>query len=174
MHVYTHIQAARTRGHVRRTRKAAGYTATEMMVASCIMVIFALIAVTNHVGRMPSYVLDQSVIQIMTDLREARMEAVSENIKVRVTFDVDARAYTLWKDRNGNGKRETGEESDRSLHAGEAVNMTVLPDAGDFHPQGTFKSTNGIMRIVLSTPDVGERSVRVMKSGHVAWLRSAD
>ena len=65
----------------------SGFTMTEMLIGVGVMAVMGSIAVGHYLARMPYYRLNESSRQIMTDLRLARMQSVSQKALVQIKFN---------------------------------------------------------------------------------------
>ena len=94
-----------------------GFTLVEMMIVVAVMGILAGIAAPNFQTYMAQRRLNGAARQVMTDLMEARMKAVSLNQKVKVSFGSN-HIYQIWNDADGNGTvaYDEGDDIERDIH----------------------------------------------------------
>jgi prepilin-type N-terminal cleavage/methylation domain-containing protein len=151
---------------VRAPGRRAGFTLTEIVVTLGIMAVVSSVAAFNIINRMPQYRLEQAQYQILGDLRNARMEAVSRSANCQFTFNNSARTYSIWVDRNGNGQTDTGELSVKSLAKLPGIALYAWPMSGTFKPNGTFNCNSSYGYVSVSSPH-GYRYVYVFPSGQI-------
>ncbi len=150
-----------------RQKQVKGFTLAELMVVIAIIGITTAIAIPYFVGQMPRYRLNGAARQVMGDLMWARMEAVSQNRKVKVFFLSNNHEYKICDDADNNGTVADGEGDVR------------LKDIHDEYSDVTFDSTafsdpvfqpRGIVSpaatITLSN-SAGEKKVKVHLTGRV-------
>jgi len=68
------------------TRKQAGVTLLEMIVAIAVSMIVLAVATPSFLSWMPTIRLTSAARQVATDLQVARMKAISQNTNNTVTF----------------------------------------------------------------------------------------
>ena len=94
-------------------RRESAFTTTELMVAVVIIGILAAFTAPN-LGRWLSTIRVNSAARaIASELQFARMRAISQNAKFRITFDSANNTYQTEKegeDRNNNGILDSGED----------------------------------------------------------------
>ena len=153
--------AMKRMGHLKQA-----FTLLEMVIVVALISVITAIAVSNIVGRMPTYRLEQASWRITSDLRAARMNAVSKSTDVVVTFDTSAKSYTIWTDADKDGAVDSGEQVTKSLSDIAGITLYTYPSTGTFKPQGTFSSTYYYWYISVNT-SAGYRYVYVFPSGQV-------
>jgi Tfp pilus assembly protein FimT len=164
--------SARTMRLIRRPffrRSVAGYTATESMVVAGLIAVVGSFAAGNFRGQMPKQAVEGAAWQVTMDLRHARMQAISEDTRGRVSFDASNLNYTVWTDLNTNGAVDADEQTVKALDGAHNLALACNASTGVFLPRGTFASSSGFWEIRLAAPGVGARFVRVMPSGQVDW-----
>lgn len=147
-------------------KKNSAFTLLEMMIVVALISVITAIGVANIVGRMPTYRVEQASWRITSDLRAARMEAVSKSANVVVTFDSAAQNYTIWTDANNDGAVDTGEQVTHILSDIPGLTLYTYPSTGTFKPEGTFSSTYYYWYISVYS-SAGYRYVYVFPSGQV-------
>jgi type II secretory pathway pseudopilin PulG len=146
---------------------SAGFTLTEFVVATAVMVALATTVVTTMVRRLPQLKLDRAAAHVTTDLRLARMQAASMNTDVTVTFNSSASRYSIWIDRDRDGEKSDGEIEMKKLDIDPAQDLWAYPNSGTFHPNGTFTSDSSYSYIRIANPAVGEKLIYVFPSGQI-------
>jgi len=134
----------------------------EMMIVIAVLAIIAAIAAPNFQTYMAQRRLNGAARQVMTDLMDARMKAVSENNQFKVFF-LDTHQYKVLDDENNNGTEDTGETSVtkdiQSNYPGVTLSASAHPI---FYPRGTAWGTT-----VTLTNTSGSKSVSVSTAGRV-------
>ena len=67
--------------------RQAGFTMLELMIVIAVIAILTAIAVPNIIDWLPNYRLKSAARDLLSNMQKARMEAVSRNTDVVVTFD---------------------------------------------------------------------------------------
>ena len=115
-----------------------GFSLVELMIAVAILGLVAVMTVPEVVRRMPRMRLDKATTQLYSDLRLARMQAISFNTRVQVRMFPTSRTYTIWTDRNRDGVVDEGELVTHSLADVPDLTLSGLSSTGTFMPRGTF------------------------------------
>jgi prepilin-type N-terminal cleavage/methylation domain-containing protein len=124
-----------------------GFTLLELLLATCIIGVFAQLVAMNMLGHMPQRRLSGATRQLTWDLLRARMQAIKLRQNVQVTF-VDAHTYTVWIDTNKNGVTESGEEEWKNVHTKyrgvnvTATNNIIFNSRGASHTAATITLTS--------------------------------
>jgi len=150
--------------------QAAGYTLTELTVAMAVVGLVAVMAFTTYLGRRRYDWLQKAALELTSELRAARMRAVSEATTVFVAFDSEHRQCRFWCDLNTNGTMESDEIEVRDLGDIPDLNMHVTATNGAFLPSGAFSASNGYCQIRLWRGHAGSKVVRILPHGQVDWL----
>jgi Tfp pilus assembly protein FimT len=139
------------------------------MVVVGIIGIVSTMAVTNLAYKTPNQHSKNAIWKISADLRLARMQAISQNVNVVVTFDNDAESYTIWTDSNENGAQDTGEVLNRTLEEHTGANVWAFPNTATFTPQGNMTSTRSHWRIELTLANSSpfQRYIVVFENGQI-------
>src|SRR3990170_2282769 len=86
----TQLQPKGQKGVIMRkfgySRAASGFTLLELIVAIGIASVVMGIAIPSFLSWMPTLRLSSAARQVATDLQVARMKAISQNVKFKVTF----------------------------------------------------------------------------------------
>jgi prepilin-type N-terminal cleavage/methylation domain-containing protein len=75
--------------------KQKGYSITELMVVVSIIGILGVIAVPNFVTSVSTYKLKNTSVDLCSNLRKARSIAVKQNRNVVISFNADAKTYSI-------------------------------------------------------------------------------
>jgi prepilin-type N-terminal cleavage/methylation domain-containing protein len=75
--------------------KQKGYSLTELMVVVSIIGILGVIAVPNFVTSVSTYKLKNTSVDLCSNLRRARSIAVKQNRNVVISFNTDAKTYSI-------------------------------------------------------------------------------
>ncbi len=128
--------------------KQSGFTLIEMMIVLAIMAIFAGIAIPNYLAYLPKSRLNGAARQVMGDLMLARMQAVSQNCDVAVTFASGNPEYEIWTDSNNDGIKDSGEVTTKNIHPNyydvsiSSTNNIKFSSRGTANPFGTIDLIN--------------------------------
>ena len=144
-----------------------GYTLMELMIAVGIVGVTAMVATPGILKRMPFQRLNRASWQVCMDLQRAKMQAVSENTTVRVTFDNGNETYVIWVDSDRDGAIDTGEQTTRSLRDIRGADLYAYPTVGTFQPRGTMESTYSYWYIRVLVPEAGYKYVYIFPNGHI-------
>lgn len=108
------------------TRKQAGFTLMEMIVAIAVSMIVLAVGTPSFLSWMPTIRLTSAARQVATDLQVARMKAISQNTNNTVTFNTTTGTYTFTL---GSDSRDIGQ-----LYPGITIASASNPQ---FSPRGT-------------------------------------
>jgi type IV fimbrial biogenesis protein FimT len=145
-----------------RDTDSRGFTLVEMMIVVAVVAILAAIAAPNFQAYMTQRRLNGAARQVMTDLMEARMKAVSYNNRFKVFF-LDNHRYQILDDANSNNAEDIGETSTMRDIQDEYYDVTLSATADPiFYPRGTAYGTT-----VTLTNSGGSKSVTVATAGRV-------
>lgn len=152
--------------------RKAGYSLVEMMVVVGIIGVTASTATFQVIRRQPMQELNRACWEVMAHLREARSLAVSRGVPAQVTVNTSTRRITTWTDDNGNGARNTGEESSLALDDRDDIRIWTFPTSGTFSPVGTFSagSYSVMYLFVNSTALAQNRIVFIYPNGQVQLI----
>ena len=144
------------------SRAASGFTLLELIVAISIASVVMGIAIPSFLSWMPTLRLSSGARQVATDLQVARMKAISQNVKFRVSFIGSipwATSYRLEKDNSGTFVTDTGPFS-----LPEGITVSALSATSEFQPRGTVNSASNI---TLQNINSETKTVQVAAVGRV-------
>lgn len=113
------------------SRFRAGFSMIEMMVVVAIVAIVAAAGAMEFAKRKPVADLNQAAWEITSELRRARLQAISRNTSCDITIDTGARTCSTWTDTDDDGVVDDGEEFTADLSDIDNLSMWV-------HPGSTF------------------------------------
>ena len=130
---------------VRDLRKS-GFTVLELIVAIGIAMVVMGIAVPSFMTWLPTLRLSSGARQVATDLQVARMKAISQNVKFRITFGtLPSASYQLERDTNSDGTYDLpGELDSGPFSLPDGITITAVVGTPEFQPRGTASSTSTI------------------------------
>lgn len=145
----------------KRSRRASGFTILELMVAIGIAMVVLGIAVPSLMTWMPTLRLSSGARQVATDLQVARMKAISQNTKYKMTFVGSipgATSYRIEKD-NGGFVLESGPFS-----LPDGITVLSAPTTSVFQPRGTVDTSS---EITLQNVNSETKKVQVAAVGRI-------
>ncbi|MDL2268404.1 GspH/FimT family pseudopilin [Desulfosarcina sp. OttesenSCG-928-G17] len=93
----------RKAGVVRNRRGRLGFTLLEMMIVIAVIAIVSAIVIPPMISWMGRTRLNSAVMEIVSLIQKARIEAVRRNTEVVVLFDLENNAYTSFVDDGQDG-----------------------------------------------------------------------
>ncbi len=141
-----------------------GFTLVQLVIVTAILGIVAEFIAHGMITRMPQQQLAEATKKVVWDLREARLQAISRNRSIKVTF-LNDHEYAIWADNDKDGIVGTNEEKVIDIRPEyphvkfEEKTINNL----SFASRGT---ANNVSTITLTNPS-GSSSVVVDLSGKV-------
>ena len=146
--------------------RSAGFTLSEMMVVVAVLAIMAGVAIPSFMALLPGMRLNGAARQVMTDLMDARMNAVKNNNEFKVFFgSPSANQYQILDDDDDDGNVDTGEAiTTRDIQT--EYHDVILTNTGGvnpvFQPRGNASGTT-----ITLTNSSGSKIVSVASTGRV-------
>jgi len=128
-----------------------GFTLVELMIVIAIIAILAAIAAPNYQNFMAQRRLNGAARQIMSDLMHARMQAVSQNIKVAVGFPnfSDHVNYSIYYDSNGDGTVAGSLATDGTVSGTETNPNAITKNVSQDYYDVTVSSSSSPPRVIF-------------------------
>ncbi len=127
-----------------QTDSDRGYTLIELVIVMSILLMVTLLGQYWLSSQMPKWRLNGATRQVVSDFMGAKMQAVTQGNKHRVTF-VDDRFYTILDDDNSNGKPDPGELLVTRDIQTDYPDVTLISTNNPiFHPRGTASNLGTI------------------------------
>lgn len=147
----------------KHNRGAFGFTVLELIVAIAVATIVMGIAIPSLLAWLPTLRLSSAARQVATELQLARMKAISQNAKFRVTFVGSipgATSYQLEKDSGGTFITDSG-----PFTLPQGITVSALSAQSEFQPRGT---ANTASTITLRNGNSETKNVQVAVVGRVS------
>ena len=140
-----------------------GYTLMELMMVMTIVVMVLSLSQSWVTSQLPKWRLNGATRQVVSDFMGAKMQAVTQGNKHRVTF-LDNHHYAILDDDNSNGRPDPGEllvtRDIRTDYVDVTMSWTNNPI---FHPRGTASN----LGTVTLKNSAGSKSISVGITGRV-------
>lgn len=161
-------------------RPRAGFSLTETMVVMAIVSIMAAFGTWEIVRRKPAADLNRAAWEISTQLRRARLQAISRNEPCEVAFDSAALTCTTWTDDDDDGAVDDGEAITADLSDITDLYMWVWPedvctfDSRGHVTTGSWANEEGgeaslvnLQYVYLFVPGGGSKLMYIYQNGQV-------
>jgi len=143
-----------------------GFTLIEVMIVIAIMAIMAAIAAPNYQEFMAQRRLNGTARLIMSDLMNARMQAVSQNNKVIVSLTSNHQ-YQIVRDRNNNMTVDTGETGpSKDIHP-DYSEVTFAPASTGYSPVFNTDGTAINGKLILTNSGGSNLYIKIATGGRV-------
>jgi prepilin-type N-terminal cleavage/methylation domain-containing protein len=169
-------------------KKNRGFTLLELIAVMALIAIMAALAVPNYLAWLPKYRLDDAARSLRSDLRLARMRAVSEGRIFIVTFEVEKGSYNIYVDRVREENRvrtvvigETFKGVEYGYLPGKSpsgtrikrpVTFSGTPPKVSFKPSGMAGKAGSVYLTTSGNTDVErQRAITVISTGRVRLYR---
>jgi type IV fimbrial biogenesis protein FimT len=147
-----------------------GYTLMELVIVMSILIMVALLSQSWLTSQLPKWRLNGATRQVASDFMGAKMQAVTQGNKHRVTF-LDNHHYTILDDDNSNGKPDPGELLVTRNIQTDYIDVTLTSTNNPiFHPRGTASN----LGTVTLKNSAGSKSISVGITGRVKLQSSID
>ncbi len=154
----------------------SGFTLIETMVAMAIIAALASIAIPNYLAWLPEFRLHNSVADIQSMIRSARLRAVKENARTVVLFDpdrngkLDGNYLAFVDDMSGGESAWTREPASEPLVAAGRVAGGVYISATQFRDHRFRFNARGMLmdvnkRIVVKNTNRTTKNIQLYVSG---------
>ena len=132
----------------------AGFTLAEMMLVLALIGVLASATASNMLPQLPRYRLQRASAQLVWHLRALRLQAVSQQYPITVTFTND-HVYTVFRDKNRNGAADADETQTTDIQAAYSGVTVASTNNPIFTPTGIV---NNLAAITLT----GAGSIRTI------------
>ena len=178
--------------------KNKGFGLIELLVAISIMTLVSVAILTRHRAFDSAVVLRNQAYEVAFTIREAQNLAVSAayspdstvagtqyHQRYGVRFDLgEPQVYRLFRDNNGNGSYDNGEEYGAPGILDPRFSITALTNSADNPISGgvlevmferpnfdaIFSTSDELVKIVVSTESGEERKIQVTRTGQISVL----
>ncbi|OPY11067.1 MAG: Fimbrial protein precursor [Syntrophus sp. PtaB.Bin001] len=145
---------------------AKGFTLVEMIIVIAIMAILAAVAAPNFQEYMIQRRLNGSARVIMSELMNARMQAVSQNNRVIVSLESN-HSYRVVRDLNNNGVVDGGETGTLVDIHQDYPDVNFAPGVVGYNPIFNTNGTAVNGSIVLTNTSGNQVNVTITTAGRV-------
>lgn len=148
-----------------------GFSLIEVMVVVALVAAVTLAAVANHYRIQPQYILEKAAGMLISDLRMARMLALSHNTDVTFEMEEDGRGYSIEMTVPSNAPPTGAETIVRQLDGRCGLSVHGPEASGVFGSRGEFRTSVSAWRIRLAVPREDARWVHVLPGGQIKTTR---
>lgn len=121
----------------------SGFQLVELLVVVALITILAAIGVPAIVGQMSHLRLSRSTRDMATELNAARLRAIAQNTKYRVSFTFpDSYLLQKWDKASGTWVNETSHTT-RTVESGISIISPGASFITEFYPNGTARDGSG-------------------------------
>ena len=140
-----------------------GFSLLELVIVMGILVILGSLGQTWLSSQLPKWRLNGAARQLTSDLMAAKMKAVTQGTKHRVSF-LDTHRYTVFADQNNNGKPDLGEPLVERDVQNDYRDVTLTSTNNPiFHPRGTASN----LATVTMSNSAGSKTITVGITGRI-------
>ncbi len=157
----------------RLKNSTGGFQLVELLVVIALILILSVIAVPAIIGQIGHLRLSRSTRNLATELNAARLKAIAQNTKYRVSFTLPASSYLLekWDKVAGTWGSEPG-HSTKNVEAGISI---ITPGASfitEFYPNGTSKDGGGGLpnSICIDNPSSAGDRMKITIAGSTGMI----
>jgi type IV fimbrial biogenesis protein FimT len=145
-----------------------GFTLMELILVVAVMGIVAAIAIPSFMSFLPGMRVNGAARQVMSDLMDARMEAVKQNHEFKVFF-LNNHEYKILDDNDSDGVDDGGLETSKTVDIQNNYSDVTFSSTGDpiFTPKGIVPSLSDTATITIQNSDGGCKKVKVSITGRV-------
>jgi type IV fimbrial biogenesis protein FimT len=140
-----------------------GFTMIELMIVIAVLVVLLTIAAPTFRSFMAQSRLNGAAREVASDLMAARMQAIKENNRFKVSF-INDHQYTILDDDNNNGTADSGEATQTKDIQNVFQDVTMTYNNNPiFSPNGT---ASNLATVTLSNSR-GSKYVKVAITGRI-------
>ena len=157
------------------SEKQSGFTLIELMTTVACMAILAAVVIPNWIASAwPAYRLKNAAKQVVSDIRYARMRAISTNHPYRLRFDPLSDAYFLERGNPSGGSLSWAVEGPgRCFAAGGNTSCLGVRIAGEKEFSAVFRPTGGMTATTITLKNTLDHTVKIVGSmaGRIRMVR---
>lgn len=145
-----------------------GFTLVETLIVISLIAIICGVSFSTLSSYFPRFRLSGAAREVMTDLMQARMQAVSKKHQMLIEFPSPSQ-YKITEDRNNNGVANSDEPARIFDLRGSFGDVTVAASAPSiiFKPLGTAVAGVAGATLTVAIPTAGTKTVLVSLAGRV-------